>query len=1093
MGEEESLPPLPFDRAVQQAITSIKKGAQILKCRRSGKPKVCHFRISMDEKFLIWYSGKNERQLRLSSVTKIIPGQKTVSFQRQLQPEKENQSFSLIYANGERSLDLICKDKMQADSWILGLRVVTSSCHQPRPFNSWSRRRGVQSCLNSPAGVIQRKNKLGLLDDANPFCQVRSVCGSPTLSLSERCLSDGLSYSSENFYSSETALSTTQNADEFSIPNSPYIASHHLKKGVPLYADAEYDKKILHTQRLTTPTLGSPQIEIRNVLKDVMIWGERIGEVVEVSGNRAVNHKGIQVNALLPKLLESTMMLDIQNISLGGKHAALVTKQGEVFCWGEASRGKLGNRINLNMSYPKLVDSLHGVQIKLVSCSENQTCALTNSGELYTWGDTSCGATLMGEEQNRSWWLPCKISGGPLDGLNISSVACGEWHVAMVSTSGQLFTYGDGTFGVLGHGNLQSVSQPKEVESLKGLWVKSVACGSWHTAAIVEIIVDSYKFNVIGGKLFTWGDGDEKRLGHFDQEKKLLPTCVAQLVDHNFVQVCCGRTMTVGLTNQGKVYTMGSQVHGQLGKPQAKDKSITVVEGKLIEECVKEIATGSYHIAVLTTGGSVYTWGRGANGQLGLGDIEDRNSPTLVEALGDRQVESIICGSNCTAAICLHKSISITDQSTCSGCKLPFGFTRKMHNCYNCGLLFCHACSSKKSVRASLAPSQSKPFRVCDLCFSNLQGCEGKSHPGVVLKLQNHGTKQPLTEQKALPEEKENKGAATPKYGQLFSAKLSSNKEIQLNGRMAMKDLGETQQNLDSSPTLLSGLPQWGQVPCPPLFKLHRREDSEALAHQSRNQLSSVSPVHSDSNLSSATDTERSMSLSDDMLIQEVQMLRAQATSLDRKCQIGSQKIQECQQKIEETWAIAREEAATCKAAKEIIKALQLRLQKMTVKVSAGREAKNGVNTNVSQSIPVHVDTPALLSVCHRSVATNLPPEVKIPNDKQVDTMSNSPMVFSDTLKSLYGRGTRVDGSRSEQKETKPSKYEWVEQYEPGVYITFISSPNGQKALKRVRFSRKKFSEKEAERWWEENQVLMYQKYGIEGYINSNQRQIMKG
>lgn len=135
----------------------------------------------------------------------------------------------------------------------------------------------------------------------------------------------------------------------------------------------------------------------------------------------------------------------------------------------------------------------------------------------------------------------------------------------------------------------------------------------------------------------------------------------------------------------------------------------------------------------------------------------------------------------------------------------------------------------------------------------------------------------------------------------------------------------------------------------------------------------------------------------------------------------------------------------------------------MTEKVSAGREAKNVVNTNLSQSTPVHVDTPILSSARRRSVATNLPPEVKIRNDKQVDSMSNSPIVFSNTLKSLYGRDTRLDSNRSEddshvmrtethQKETKPSKYEWVEQYEPGVYITLTSLPNGQKALKRVRF-----------------------------------------
>lgn len=34
----------------------------------------------------------------------------------------------------------------------------------------------------------------------------------------------------------------------------------------------------------------------------------------------------------------------------------------------------------------------------------------------------------------------------------------------------------------------------------------------------------------------------------------------------------------------------------------------------------------------------------------------------------------------------------------------------------------------------------------------------------------------------------------------------------------------------------------------------------------------------------------------------------------------------------------------------------------------------------------------------------------------------------------------------------KESKDEWVEQVEVGVYITFITLPNGQKGLKRVRF-----------------------------------------
>lgn len=34
--------------------------------------------LFQDEKFLIWYSGQDEKQLRLSSVTEVIRGQRTV-------------------------------------------------------------------------------------------------------------------------------------------------------------------------------------------------------------------------------------------------------------------------------------------------------------------------------------------------------------------------------------------------------------------------------------------------------------------------------------------------------------------------------------------------------------------------------------------------------------------------------------------------------------------------------------------------------------------------------------------------------------------------------------------------------------------------------------------------------------------------------------------------------------------------------------------------------------------------------------------------------------------------------------------------------
>ncbi|XWS12120.1 hypothetical protein CRYUN_Cryun37aG0062800 [Craigia yunnanensis] len=54
---------------------------------------------------------------------------------------------------------------------------------------------------------------------------------------------------------------------------------------------------------------------------------------------------------------------------------------------------------------------------------------------------------------------------------------------------------------------------------------------------------------------------------------------------------------------------------------------------------------------------------------------------------------------------------------------------------------------------------------------------------------------------------------------------------------------------------------------------------------------------------------------------------------------------------------------------------------------------------------------------------------------------------------------------------------EWVEQDEPGVYITIRALPGGTRELRRVRFSREKFGEIHARMWWEENRARIQEKY----------------
>jgi len=119
-----------------------------------------------------------------------------------------------------------------------------------------------------------------------------------------------------------------------------------------------------------------------------------------------------------------------------------------------------------------------------------------------------------------------------------------------------------------------------------------------------------------------------------------------------------------------------------------------------------------------------------------------------------------------------------------------------------------------------------------------------------------------------------------------------------------------------------------------------------------------------------------------------------------------------------------------------------LQLHTISGKDNAGQEAKVGQHEFVPNVATIVTD-------------------MKSPRDGNVDSLSNSPIVFSETLKSKFGRSMfpKNENSNSNRGESQQQdninnglKADWVEQYEPGVYITFTTLPCGKKGLKRVRF-----------------------------------------
>ncbi|XP_043719983.1 PH, RCC1 and FYVE domains-containing protein 1-like isoform X1 [Telopea speciosissima] len=1069
------------ERDVEQAITALKKGAYLLKYGRRGKPKFCPFRLANDESVLIWFSGKEEKHLKLSHVSRIIPGQRTAIFQRYPRPEKEYQSFSLIYS--DRSLDLICKDKDEAEAWFIGLKALISRNHH-RKWRTESRSDGISSEANSPRTYTRRSSPLSspfgsgdsFQKDGGDPLRLHSPYESPPKNGLDKPFSDVVLYAvpPKVFFPSDSASGSMHS---ISSGGSESMNGHMKGMGMDAF-------RVSLSSAVSSSSQGSGHVD-GDALGDVFIWGEGTGDCVLGGGaHRAGSSTGLKLDSLVPKALESAVVLDIQNIACGGRHSALVTKQGEIFSWGEESGGRLGHGVDSDVSHPKLIDVLSNTNIELVACGEYHTCAVTLSGDLYTWGDGTYNFGLLGHGNEVSHWVPKKVN-GPLEGIHVSSICCGPWHTAVVTSSGQLFTFGDGTFGVLGHGDKKSVLIPREVESLKGLRTVRAACGVWHTAAVIEVMVGtSSSSNCSSGKLFTWGDGDKGRLGHGDKESKLVPTCVAALVEPNFCQVACGHSLTVALTTSGHVYTTGSPVYGQLGNPQADGKLPTRVEGKILKNFVEEIACGAYHVAVLTSRTEVYTWGKGANGRLGHGDTDDRNSPSLVEALKDKQVKSIACGTNFTAAICLHKWVSGVDQSMCSGCRVPFNFKRKRHNCYNCGLVFCHSCSSKKSLKASMAPNPNKPYRVCDNCFSKLTKAietDASSHHSI-----------------------NRRGSMNQELNELVEKdyKLDSRSHAQLARFSSMESFKQVDRSskrnkkLEFNSSRVSPIPnvgsQWGALNISksfnPVFGSSKKFFSASvpgsrIVSRATSPISrrpspprSTTPTPTLAGLASPKVVVDDSKRTNDGLSQEVLQLRAQVENLTRKAQLQEVELERTAKQLKEAIAIAGEETAKCKAAKEVIKSLTAQLKDMAERLPLGA-VRNSKPPSFCSS-PASVDVSAASIDRLSSPATSHEPETNGANNIVLSNGSGTTSNRNSSHSRLvHSEATTRNGNRTEAEPNHEA--EWVEQDEPGVYITLTSLPGGVKDLKRVRFSRKRFSEKQAEQWWAENRERVYKQYNV--------------
>ena len=202
-----------------------------------------------------------------------------------------------------------------------------------------------------------------------------------------------------------------------------------------------------------------------------------------------------------------------------------------------------------------------------VSCGGMASFALSEDGRVWEWGQP------LEEEEPRA--TPRLVRG--CERRVVAEIAAGSFHLLLRTQNGEVLSYGNGMYGQLGTGATAASDVPRVVETFGRVGVVKIAAGGWHSAAVTA-----------GGELYAWGRGEYGRLGHGDDcRDKVVPERVELNLGEdealNFiVDVSLGGSHSCALTRDGRVASWGRATYGRLGRVVDPDMPSCGVPGVVV-------------------------------------------------------------------------------------------------------------------------------------------------------------------------------------------------------------------------------------------------------------------------------------------------------------------------------------------------------------------------------------------------------------------------------------------------------------------------------------------------------------------------------
>ncbi|KAL0212677.1 hypothetical protein RCL1_006303 [Eukaryota sp. TZLM3-RCL] len=270
------------------------------------------------------------------------------------------------------------------------------------------------------------------------------------------------------------------------------------------------------------------------------------------------------------------------------------------------------------------------LNVVVLSAGLHHSAAVLADGTVRTWGSGADGRLGHGNTLNQ---LGQKTVDGITDAV---CVFCGWYHTLVVRSNGQVLAFGSNSYGCLGDGTTSSRNSPVNVVDLYD--VIAISAGVFHSIALRS-----------DGRVLSWGSNDNGRLGRTPttDSPNTRPGLVPDLI--NVVTISTGSQHNLAVRSDGPVASWG-------------------LDHQSIQNCgsfssAVNVSAGWVHSLILLEGGELWATGGNSNGQLGLGDTTQRNSPVRI---GGFKFAAVAAGAHSNIGILTNGNVVVWGRNDLS-------------------------------------------------------------------------------------------------------------------------------------------------------------------------------------------------------------------------------------------------------------------------------------------------------------------------------------------------------------------------------------------------------------------------------------------